>query len=243
MRKPKRLGLTSTHPHVYGELNTDAVVRTFDFNEFQGGFVLPTEALELVVQRHSQEPNGPLYKLSKLPPMSLSSLVPSSITCLKCGLRYIEAITSQIETGLIANTGGLTTKKTRKQRRKLRILPIYAIVEKVKSAYEIRIYETASGNEPFNDWLDSLDNSVKGKVIARVDRLKKGLFGNAKALKNGLYELKFKNPVFRIYYAIVGKQVILLVSGGDKNQQSKDIKEAKEYLEDYRSRYESEEKS
>lgn len=135
------------------------------------------------------------------------------------------------------------SKKTRKQRRKLRIIPIYAIVEKVKSAYEILIYETASGNEPFNDWLDSLDNSVKGKVIARVDRLKKGLFGNAKALKDGLYELKFKNPAFRIYYAIVGKQVILLVSGGDKNQQSKDIKEAKEYLADYRSRYESKEKS
>lgn len=135
------------------------------------------------------------------------------------------------------------SKKIRKQKRKLRILPIYAIVEKVKSAYEILIYETASGNEPFNEWLDSLDNSVKGKVIARVDRLKKGLFGNAKALKDGLYELKFKNPAFRIYYAIVGKQVILLVSGGDKNQQSKDIKEAKEYIADYRSRYENEEKS
>lgn len=46
------------------------------------------------------------------------------------------------------------TEKTRKQRGKLRILPTYAIVEKVKSAYEILIYETASGNEPFNDWLD-----------------------------------------------------------------------------------------
>jgi putative addiction module killer protein len=113
----------------------------------------------------------------------------------------------------------------------------------VKSAYEILIYETASGDEPFNDWLDSIDNSVKGKVIARVDRLKKGLFGNAKALKVGLYELKFKNPAFRIYYAIVGKQVVLLVSGGDKNLQSKDIKQAKEYLEDYRSRYENEKKS
>lgn len=125
----------------------------------------------------------------------------------------------------------------------MRILSFYAIVEKVKSAYEILIYETASGNEPFNDWLDSLDNSVKGKVIARVDRLKKGLFGNAKALKEGLYELKFKKPAFRIYYAIVGSQVILLVSGGDKNQQSNDIREAREYLKDYRSRYESEEKS
>ncbi len=111
-------------------------------------------------------------------------------------------------------------------------------MEKVKSAYQILIYATPTGTEPFNDWLDSLDNSVKGKVIARVDRLKRGLFGNAKALKSGLYELKFKNPAFRIYYAIVGKQVVLLISGGDKNLQSKDIKHAKEYLEDYRSRYE-----
>ncbi len=134
------------------------------------------------------------------------------------------------------------TKRTKK-RRNLRIMPIYAIVEEVKSAYEILIYETASGREPFNDWLDSLDNSVKGKVIARIDRLKKGLFGNVKALKDGLYELKFKNPAFRIYYAMVGKQVVLLVSGGDKTLQSKDIKQAKEYLEDYRSRYENEEKS
>ena len=116
-------------------------------------------------------------------------------------------------------------------------------MEEVKSAYEILIYETESGNEPFNDWLDSLDNSVRGKVTARIDRLKKGLFGNAKALKDGLYELKFKNPAFRIYYAMVGKQVVLLVSGGDKTLQSKDIKQAKEYLEDYRSRYENEEKS
>ena len=125
------------------------------------------------------------------------------------------------------------TKRTKK-RRNLRIMPIYAIVEEVKSAYEILIYETASGNEPFSDWLNSLDNSVKGKVIARIDRLKKGLFGNSKALKDGLYELKFKNPAFRIYYAMVGKQVVLLVSGGDKTLQSKDIKQAKEYLEEDR---------
>jgi uncharacterized protein (DUF952 family) len=55
----------NTFPHIYGELNTDAVVCTFDFNEFQEGFRFPTEALDLVVQQLSQEPNGPLYKLSK----------------------------------------------------------------------------------------------------------------------------------------------------------------------------------
>lgn len=113
----------------------------------------------------------------------------------------------------------------------------------MKSAYKILVYQNASGEEPFSEWLESLDRSVKGKVIARVDRLTRGLFGNAKALKDGLLELKFRNPAFRIYYAIIGKHVILLISGGDKNQQSKDIKEAKEYLADYRRRYESKEKS
>lgn len=110
-------------------------------------------------------------------------------------------------------------------------------------AFDIIIYETSTGFEPIYDWLDSLDNSVKGRVVARIDRLKKGQFGNAKALKDGLYELKFKGPAFRIYYAIIGKQVVLLISGGDKTLQSKDIKQAKAYLEDYRSRYEGEKKS
>ena len=106
----------------------------------------------------------------------------------------------------------------------------------MKTNFEIIIYEKA-GKEPFNDWLDSLDGSVIGKVEARIDRLQDGNFGNAKALKDGLFELKFKNPAFRIYYALVGKQIILLISGGDKGKQSDDIQRAKEYLQDYRSRY------
>lgn len=52
-------------------------------------------------------------------------------------------------------------------------------------------------------------------------------------------ELKFKNPAFRIYYATFGEQIVLLISGGAKTHQSRDIAKAKEYLADYRSRYES----
>ncbi|WP_413582266.1 type II toxin-antitoxin system RelE/ParE family toxin [Bdellovibrio sp. HCB288] len=130
------------------------------------------------------------------------------------------------------------TKNTRNPRRILQSAPIYAIVERESTAFEVLIYENKNGTEPFSDWLDLLDNSVRGKVIARVDRLKMGLPGNAKALKNGLYELKFKNPAFRIYYTLIGKRVILLVSGGDKNRQTNDIEQAKEYLADYRRRYE-----
>lgn len=101
----------------------------------------------------------------------------------------------------------------------------------------IHIYATTSGKEPFNDWLDSLDGSIRGKVEARIDRLEQGNFGNSKALKDGLFELKLKSPAFRVYYAEIGKEIILLISGGDKSRQSDDIEKAKEYLADYRSRY------
>ncbi len=107
----------------------------------------------------------------------------------------------------------------------------------------INIYATTSGKEPFSDWLDSLDGSVRGTVKARIDRLQQGNFGNAKALKDGLFELKIKSPAFRIYYAEIGKEIVLLISGGDKAGQSDDIQKAKKYLADYRSRYASKKKS
>jgi putative component of toxin-antitoxin plasmid stabilization module len=52
----------------------------------------------------------------------------------------------------------------------------------METTFEVLIYETSNRREPFNDWLDSLDNSVRGFIIARIDRLRKGQFGNSKAL-------------------------------------------------------------
>jgi putative addiction module killer protein len=128
-------------------------------------------------------------------------------------------------------------------RKPLFVLQICAKVETMKSSFELVIYETSRGRQPFSEWLDSLDGSVRGKVEARVDRLMKGQFGNSKALKDGVFELKFKNPAFRIYYAMIKRQVVLLISGGDKSRQSDDIKEAKICFQDYRSRYENEKES
>lgn len=105
----------------------------------------------------------------------------------------------------------------------------------MEDSYEIFIYE-AAGKEPFTEWLQALDNSVQGYVLARLERLEKGNFGNAKSVGSGLYELKFKNPAFRIYYSLIGRHVVLLISAGGKSKQSADIKKAKSYLEEYRSR-------
>lgn len=105
------------------------------------------------------------------------------------------------------------------------------------------IYVTVTGQEPFQDWLDSLDRSARGRVEARIDRLEQGNFGHAKALKDGLFELKFRSPAFRIYFAEIGKELILLITGGDKSRQPDDIERAKLYLADYRSRYGNKKKS
>lgn len=99
------------------------------------------------------------------------------------------------------------------------------------------VYNTMLGREPFLDWLDSIDQSVLWKIESRIERLELGHFGDTKSLKEGLFELRFKNPAFRIYYALIDHQIILLVAGGDKRRQSIDIRKSKEYLDDYRSRY------
>ena len=86
----------------------------------------------------------------------------------------------------------------------------------------------------FNKWFKGLkDVAVKRKVLARLDRLKNDNFGDFKRIDNNLFEWRFFfGSGLRIYYAIRSKQVILLLVGGDKSSQSKDIKQAKQILDE-----------
>ena len=73
--------------------------------------------------------------------------------------------------------------------------------------------------------------------MTRLDRLKLGNFGDCKTISDGVSELRIHyGPGIRIYYAKTGNKVILLLCGGDKGSQKKDIDKAKEYLKDYQSR-------
>ncbi len=103
---------------------------------------------------------------------------------------------------------------------------------------EIKIYKTLSGKEPYLDWYLSLDNSQKILVMKRLQRIKIDNYGDCKLLGVGLNELRFKNGI-RIYFAEIANIIILLLSGGDKKRQSKDIKNAKEYLAEYNERSKS----
>lgn len=100
---------------------------------------------------------------------------------------------------------------------------------------EVRRYTTRSGKDVLGEWLEGLkDNGTKAKIIARIDRLSAGNFGDCKPLRNGLYELRIDwGPGYRVYYAMAGRANVLLLGGGDKRKQSADVERASERLKDY----------
>ena len=103
---------------------------------------------------------------------------------------------------------------------------------------EIRHYLTASGKDPYQQWLDKLKD-LKGRVVIqrRIDRLSTGNFGDHKFCQEGVWELKIDfGPGYRVYYAQAGKTIVLLLFGGSKHTQAADVKEAVKYWRDYQRR-------
>jgi putative addiction module killer protein len=100
---------------------------------------------------------------------------------------------------------------------------------------DLIIYQTKAGKEPFQDWRKSLRDKV---TLARIDRrleyVTQGNYGDYKAVGEGVYELRFFfSSGYRVYFAEEGDTVVLLLYGGDKGSQSKDITKAKGYWKDY----------
>ncbi len=90
--------------------------------------------------------------------------------------------------------------------------------------------------QPFANWLDNLaDQVAKAAILERIDRLKKGLLGNAKLLTNapGVHELIIDiGPGYRVYFHRAGDTIVLLLLGGDKSTQKSDIKKAAKMVAD-----------
>jgi putative addiction module killer protein len=84
----------------------------------------------------------------------------------------------------------------------------------------------------FSEWFDNLkDKTVKRKILARLARVENGNFGDHKKLSNNLHKLRFFfSSGFRVYYTIRNAQIVLLLKGGDKASQTKDIEKAKQLL-------------
>ena len=104
--------------------------------------------------------------------------------------------------------------------------------------FEVKAYQDTAGCKPYADWLDSLtDNNTKARIVARVNRMTAGNFGDCKPLRDGVQELKIDfGPGYRVYLSKQGPVLVLLLYGGDKSDQNRDIERAIAYLKDWKQR-------
>lgn len=104
--------------------------------------------------------------------------------------------------------------------------------------FEVISYVTNEGRNVFKEWLFKLRDGRTRKVIARrLSRIAQDNFGDHKPCRDGVWELRIDfGPGYRIYYAISGVRVVLLLCGGDKSTQTSDINRACEYWKEYQGR-------
>lgn len=93
-----------------------------------------------------------------------------------------------------------------------------------------------NGKKPIDEWIDSLkDKKTIARVSERLGRLLIGYYGDYKRIDNELLELRLKfGSGYRIYFSELNNVIILLLCGGDKSTQSKDIQKAKKYLQKWK---------
>jgi len=95
---------------------------------------------------------------------------------------------------------------------------------------------TLNGRIPYHEWFSKLDKSEREVVDYALCSLAIGLTGKTKSLGGGLWELRLRiSNGLRIYFSYEGNTIILLLCGGDKGSQQRDIKKARAFLETWRS--------
>ena len=107
-----------------------------------------------------------------------------------------------------------------------------------KPIIELRLYTLPNGRVPFSEWLESLrDRDGRAKIRVRLDRIRLGNLGDCKSVGAGVLEVRVQHgPGYRVYLGREGNQLVILLSGGDKSTQDRDIVRAKAYWAEYKDR-------
>ena len=103
--------------------------------------------------------------------------------------------------------------------------------------FDVVVYQTEEGNAPFEDWYNALDTQAALKVTTAIARIEAGNLGDVKPVGKGVCERRITfGPGYRLYFGQDGKKLVVLLTGGTKKRQSKDIERAQEFWADYKRR-------
>ena len=102
---------------------------------------------------------------------------------------------------------------------------------------QILEYLDAAGESPYRDWFESLNAQAAAKVTVALTRIQLGNLSNAKGVGAGVQEFRIDfGPGYRIYFGRDGDQFVILLAGGSKSRQQRDIAAAQKRWADYRKR-------
>lgn len=100
---------------------------------------------------------------------------------------------------------------------------------------ELRYYVAAGGVQPFAEWFAELEPVSRAKVTRALARLAQGNFSNVKSVGEGVLEYRIDfGPGYRGYFGRDGEALVILLTGGTKKRQQRDIEAAHGYWRDYK---------
>ncbi len=101
---------------------------------------------------------------------------------------------------------------------------------------EIEVFRAKNGGVPFENWLDDLkDKKAVARVLARLARVRQGNLGDCKSVGEGVSELRVDYGAgYRVYFGQKGRTLVVLLCGGDKRTQDRDIRLAKQYWHEFK---------
>ena len=102
---------------------------------------------------------------------------------------------------------------------------------------QVREYQTPNGKSPFEVWFDGLEARAAARVRRTIDKIERGLKPDVKPVGEGVFEARIDyGPGYRVYFGLDGDEVVILVGGGAKAGQSRDIAAAQARWADYKKR-------
>jgi putative addiction module killer protein len=105
------------------------------------------------------------------------------------------------------------------------------------SVMQLLYYIEATGRSPFGEWFDGLPQAAAAKIAVALKRMEQGNLSSAKSVGEGVLEYRINfGPGYRVYFGYDGKTIVILLAGGTKQRQQRDIEAAKTRWADYKKR-------